>query len=89
MSDKTKKQTTAKAVWATFSPVENVSWCIQLSCDGESVSCCCVYGSQVFSNPVIHNHCKERPEKHILHAIIELQVLNKVLMIDMLRLQVV
>ena len=56
MSDRTQKQATAKAAWATFSTdtcladmlASVCSYCVMV----KSVSCCCVHGSRVLSNPV-------------------------------------
>ena len=56
MSDRTQKQATAKAPWATFSN----DTCLMLAnvygyrVMVKSVSCCCVHGSRVFSNPCSH-----------------------------------
>ena len=58
MPDKPQKQATVKAAKATFSinACLNCSQCIQLSFDGESVSCCCVRGRHPFSFPVTYTN---------------------------------
>ena len=56
MSNKLQKQATAKATWATFSTnsylpkllVNVYSYHLMM----KSVSCCCVHGRWIFSNPV-------------------------------------
>ena len=56
MSDKTQKHATAKVAWAAFSTdlpemLGSVySYCVMV----KGVSCCCVHGRRLFSNPITY-----------------------------------